>query len=206
MLITPLYVPGGTAEGKLTSSRMVSVSFPCAVVALIVAISGHDPPEPLAGAFASVRLQGEGVDFELPLLMVAITSLDGMFTAFVLRAAAGLEKYPTVHTDLGAVLKNQLVVTLIGPLAVPMVPAPFNVNVMLAGVALTLSDSAAIMDSPTVATLLVTTAACPTAGGTTKTKVVRTTRSFFTVVSPLIKIFPAHNAGKFGSLGPSEYL
>jgi hypothetical protein len=184
MLSTPVYVPGATAEGKVTWSRMVSVSFPCVVVALIFAMSGHDPPEPLAGAFASVRLQGEGVDFEVPLLIVAITSLDGMFTVFELNAAEGLEKYPTVQTVLGAVLKNQLVVTLIGPLAVPVVPVPSNVNVMLEGVALTVSDSAAVMVNPTEATLLVTTAACPTDGGTSKTKAVRTTRSFFTAVSP----------------------
>jgi hypothetical protein len=202
MLSTPLYVPGGTAEGKLTWSRMLSVSFPCVVVALIVAMSGHDPPEPLAGTFASVRLQGEKP--VLPLLMFAETSLDGMFTVRVLRAAAGLEKYPTVHTDLGAVLKNQLVVTLIGPLAVAKVPAPSSVNVMLEGLALTVSDSAAVMASPTEATLLVTTAACPTDGGTSNTKAVRTTSSLFNLVSPLIRIFPARNAGKFGTLGPNE--
>ena len=187
---------------------MLSVSFPCVVAALIVAMSGHDPPAPLAGAFASVRLHGEGTDCRPPPLMVAMISLDGMFTRLCPclpdKAWVGVEKYPTVHMVLGAVVKNQVVVTLMGPLAVPVVPAPSNVNVILEGVALTVSDSEAVIVSPTEATLLVTTAACPIDGGTSKTKAVSTTRSFFNLVSPLIRVFPAQNAGKFATLGPNE--
>ena len=124
--------------------------------------------------------------------MVARISLDGMSVAvcpcFPVRAWVGLEKNATVHIVLGAVVKNQLVVTLIGALAVPAVPAPSIVNVMPEGVALTVSDSADVRDSPTEATLLVTTAACPIDGGTSKTKAVSTTRSFFNLVSPLIRV------------------